>query len=447
MSSRTVHFVALGCPKNRVDTERMAGLAQRIGLQLVADPQAAEIIVVNTCGFIQPATEESIETVLELGRLKQTGRCTTLVMAGCLAQRHADELAAEMPEVDHFIGTENLPQLAQILRADAPPSRVAVSTPGRIPLPDDEHERLLSSPLPSAYLKIAEGCDRRCSFCIIPELRGRQRSRAVGSLVREAERLVAAGARELVLVAQDTTAYGRDLEPPARLVQLLEALDSIAPLRWIRVLYAYPTAVDRELMRAMARLSRVVPYLDLPLQHVDDGVLRAMRRGHSGDLARRVIDELRREVPGVFLRSTLLVGHPAETAAAHRALLDFVAAAELDHLGVFPFSPEEGTAAAALPDRVPAETARERAEEVLQLQREISRRRLARLHGEQLEVLVEGPSEESEYLVQGRHAGQAPEVDGVVILADCAGTVRPGEMVRATVTDSGDYDLVATPAE
>jgi len=442
--SRRVHFVALGCPKNRVDTERMAGLARRLGLELTGDPGQADLIVVNTCGFILPAKEESIETVLELAQLKEHGPCRALVMAGCLPQRHAQELAAQMPEVDHFIGTEDLPRLAEILVGGTAP-RLCVSPPGAGPLLDAQYERELTDSPHSTYLKIAEGCDRRCAFCVIPRIRGHQRSRTVASLLEEAAQLARWGVRELSLVAQDSTAYGRDLSPPSTLADLLAHLAQIDQLCWIRVLYAYPTAVDLPLIQALADLPRVVPYLDLPIQHVDDAVLRAMRRGHDGAQIRRLLDDLRRDLPGIFIRTTLISGHPGETAQAHRALLDFVAGAELDHVGVFPFFAEEGTAAAEMSDQVPADVATERADEVLALQRGISRRRLARLRGAELSVMVDGVSPQSEYLLQGRHPGQAPDVDGVVILTDCAGELEPGDLVRARVTDSGDHDLVATP--
>jgi ribosomal protein S12 methylthiotransferase len=443
MTRRSIHFVALGCPKNRVDTERMLGLAASLGLRLVADPEEADVIVCNTCGFIDPAKEESINTILELAQHK-AGRCSTLVMAGCLSQRYPEELAAELPEVDHFVGAADLANLEQILSGgDA--GRVCVTPAERATHHDERYERVLVDRVHSAYLKIAEGCDRRCAFCIIPALRGPQLSRSIDSLVREAEALVAAGALELNLVAQDTTAWGRDLPDAPRLADLLVALDRVEALRWIRVLYAYPTAIDDPLIAALRELPRVVPYLDLPLQHTDDLVLRRMRRGHGGDQALELVQRLRAAIPGIHLRSTLLCGHPGETDAAHQRLLRFVEQAELDHLGVFPFSAEEGTAAATQDDQVPTELARQRADEVMALQREISRRRLELLRGQRLPVLVDGQSEESEYLLQGRHAGQAPEVDGVVVLTDCEG-VQVGELIEAEVTDSSDYDLVARPA-
>ena len=441
MSRHTIHMVALGCPKNRVDTERMAGLARRHDLELTADPALAETILVNTCGFVVDASEESIDVVLEMARYKQQGSCTRLIMAGCLAQRHPGELARELPEVDHFIGTSDLERLDQILGGDQMP-RQWVGFPRAAN--EERYERDLSGSSHMAYLKIAEGCDRPCAFCIIPVLRGPQRSLDVPALEAEARQLAGAGVRELVLVAQDTTAYGRDLTPRAHLADLLEALDAVPGLRWIRLLYAYPSAVDRRLREAMAGLPRVVPYLDMPIQHVDEEVLRRMKRGYCGDRVRACIDELRLAVPGVALRTTLICGHPGETAAAHQAMVKFVTEQRLDHLGVFAFSAEAGTESASDPDQVPAELAAERAAELMEVQRHVSRQKLRALVGQHLEVLVDGPSPESELLMEGRHAGQAPEVDGVVVLTDGGGPM--GEILDAEVIDAGDYDLVARPS-
>lgn len=421
----------------------MLGLARTLGLEPVAEPAEADVIVVNTCGFIVPAKEESIDALLELARFKQEGRCSLLVMAGCLSQRHPDELAAELPEVDLFLGTTDLRGLAEALETGTV-TRVAVGEPGRARADDEaRYERLLEASAQSAYLKIAEGCDRPCAFCIIPRLRGPQRSRSEASLLDEARQLAARGVRELTLCAQDTTAYGRDLTPSSSLPELLRALDRIEGLRWLRVLYAYPSSVDEALCEALASLPRVVPYLDLPIQHIDDEVLRRMKRGYGETRVRSTLEMLRRSVPGIHLRGTLLSGHPGETAAAHRALCRFVAEGAFDHLGVFPFSPEEGTEAATQPDPVREEEAQARAEELVELQRRVSRDRLRRLRGSELEVLVERESEESEYLREGRHAGQAPEVDGLVYLADCEAV--PGRFLRVRVESSADYDLVARP--
>lgn len=437
---QTIYFIALGCPKNQVDTERMLGLAQQLGFQGVPDASDADVIVINTCGFITSAKEESIETILELAQYKEN-RCHQLVVAGCLAQRHADELALEMPEVDHFIGAGDLEQLKIILNNPAS-ARASVRPPGS-GADESNFERALLGNRHIAFLKIAEGCDRRCAFCIIPRLRGPQRSRTVPSLVDEARTLIASGVRELILVAQDTTAYGRDLTPSPRLADLLSALDQLEQLRWIRILYTYPAEIDHQLIQALATLPRVVPYLDIPFQHIDDQVLRCMHRGYTGQQVRRVIQNLRQAIPAIYLRGTVITGHPGETSAAHQYLLQFIQEMELDHLGVFTFSPEEGTIAAAQPNEVPTELAEERAQEVLELQLGISQHKLARHKGQTLEVLVDGISSESEYLMEGHHAGQAPEIDGVVILSNC--TANAGDFVSVQVIDSGDYDLIGSP--
>ena len=438
-----LYIAALGCPKNRVDSERMAGLAGTLGMGLTADPASAQVILVNTCGFVEAASQESVDAVLELAAYKETGACQTLVVAGCLAQRYPEELARELPEVDYFVGSGDLERLGRVLRGEAE-ARFRARPP--VPLDEGAWERALVSEAHSAFLKIGEGCDRSCAFCIIPALRGPQRSRDVGSLTDEARKLVEAGARELILVAQDTTTYGRDLTPRADLPELLAALSALTQegagtLRWIRLLYAYPTRVDLGLARAMAGLPGVVPYLDLPIQHVDDRVLRRMKRGYSGDRVSQALNTVRAELPGVALRTTLICGHPGETDAAHQRLLAFLDQARLDHVGVFPFSAEEGTAAAGQPDQVPPELARQRADEVMALQQQISRDKLSALVGQELEVLVDGPDPQSEFLMVGRHPGQAPEIDGVVHLADCG--ARAGEFVKAVVEQSGDYDLVA----
>jgi ribosomal protein S12 methylthiotransferase len=444
--SQTVHFVSLGCPKNRVDTEVMLGHTADAGYQVVADPAAADVIVVNTCGFIGEAKQESIDAILEMARFKAEGSCQRLVVTGCLSQRYPKELAREMPEVDHFLGTDEVALVTQAIAGRT--ERVRVMETPRY-LYDDLAPRRPSMALHTAYVKIAEGCDRPCAFCIIPKLRGPQRSRAPESVVREAEELAARGAREICLVAQDLTTYGRDL-PDGRapegptLERLLAALAQVEGLRWIRLHYAYPTAVTDGLLEVMAREERVAKYLDVPIQHVDDGVLKAMRRGHGARVVRDLVERVRARVPGATLRTTFIVGHPGETDQAFQRLCDFVREAELDRVGVFNYSQEEGTVAALLPKRVPPKEMEARRRELLRIQREISKKKLRALRGQALEVLVEGPSDESEYLLMGRHQGQAPEIDGQVYLtlgedqAPAAGT-----FVRARVTHSAEYDLAA----
>jgi ribosomal protein S12 methylthiotransferase len=448
-----VHFVSLGCPKNRVDTEVMLGHTTGAGHSLVAAPEEAEVIVINTCGFIGEAKQESIDAILEMARHKEAGTCKRLVVAGCLSQRYPRELADEMPEVDHFIGTDEVGDIAGAIAGST--ERVHVAETPRF-LYDDLAPRRPSMATHTAYVKIAEGCDRPCAFCIIPKLRGPQRSRQPDSVVREAEALAAAGTREICLVAQDLTTYGTDLvsaqqpgAPIPTLESLLAQLARVEGLRWIRLHYAYPTACTDGLLKVMAREARVAKYLDVPVQHIDSGVLKSMRRGYGERVVRELCERVRARVPGATLRTTFIVGHPGESEQAFARLCDFVREAELDRVGVFNYSKEEGTVAALLPGRLPQKEIDARRRELLRIQRGISKRKLRALRGREIEVLVEGPSDESEYLLMGRHEGQAPEIDGQVYLSlpETAGEAAPpaaGAIVRAKVTHSAEYDLAAT---
>ena len=439
-----VHFVSLGCPKNRVDTEVMLGHAGGAGHRLVAAPEEAEVIVVNTCGFIGEAKQESIDAILEMARHKEAGTCKRLVVAGCLVQRYPGELAAEMPEVDQFIGTDEVGGINDAIAGTS--ARVRVAETPRY-LYDDLAPRTASGARHTAYVKIAEGCDRPCAFCIIPKLRGPQRSRDPESVVREARALAAAGTREICLVAQDLTTYGTDLPGRPTLASLLRALGGadMDGLRWIRLHYAYPTACTDELLDAVAGEARVAKYLDVPVQHIDSGVLKAMRRGYGERQVRDLCARARARVPGLTLRTTFIVGHPGETDEAFARLCDFVREADLDRVGVFNFSREEGTVSALLPKRVPGKEIDARRRELLRIQREISKKKLRAQRGRLLDVLVEGTSDESEYLLMGRHEGQAPEIDGQVYLSlgDAAEPPAPGSFVRARVTHSAEYDLAA----
>ncbi|HVR61583.1 MAG TPA: 30S ribosomal protein S12 methylthiotransferase RimO [Polyangia bacterium] len=445
-----VHFLSLGCPKNRVDTEVMLGHATGAGHTIVAAPEEADVIVVNTCGFIGEAKQESIDAILEMARHKEAGTCRRLVVAGCLSQRYPRELADEMPEVDHFIGTDEVGLIADAIAGAT--RRVQVAETPRF-LYDDIAPRRPSMAAHTAYVKIAEGCDRPCAFCIIPKLRGPQRSRDPDSVVREAEALAAAGAKEICLVAQDLTTYGTDLasdgKAPPTLEALLARLSQVDGLRWIRLHYAYPSACTDGLLDVMAREPRVAKYLDVPIQHIDSGVLKSMRRGYGERAVRALCERVRARVPGATLRTTFIVGHPGETDEAFQRLCDFVREADLDRVGVFNYSREEGTVAALLPGRVPKKEIDARRRELLRIQRAVSKKKLRALRGRTLEVLVEGPSDESEYLMMGRHEGQAPEIDGQVYLSlpESAGdTPAPlaGAIVRATVTHTAEYDLAAT---
>jgi ribosomal protein S12 methylthiotransferase len=439
----SVYYVSLGCPKNRVDTEVMLADTIAGGHDIVDDPSRAEIIVVNTCGFIGEAKEESVDTILEMARWKTAGACKKLVVTGCLTQRYPREIADEIPEVDQIFGSGEVRKVARALHLEpvGDDERVDVAAEPSY-LYDAATERVVAGPRHSAYVKIAEGCDRPCAFCIIPKLRGPQRSRSADDVIAEVEGLVARGTREINLVAQDLTKYGDDLADPPTLAGLLRRVARVPGVHWVRLHYAYPTAVTDELIEVIAEEPRVAKYLDVPLQHIDDRVLKLMRRGHTARRAYELVERLRRAIPDIVLRTTFLVGHPGESEAAFQALEDFVSATELDRVGVFTFSPEDGTASAALGETVPLAVARKRRTALMRLQRGISKRKQAKLLGAEIEVLVDGVSSESEYLLEGRWAGQAPEVDGVVYLAD--GTANPGDIVRARVTSFADYDLAAS---
>lgn len=437
---KKVYFVSLGCPKNQVDTEVMLGVVKGQGHVLVDTAEEADTLVVNTCGFIEEAKQESIDTILELAQAKAQGK-KRLVVAGCLSQRYPDELAREMPEVDHFLGSADMLGLANVLTNQAP--RMGVTPLSRRAyLYDHNTPRQVTGRQHSAYIKIAEGCDRPCAFCIIPKLRGPQRSREIASIVAEATALAAAGTREVCLIAQDLTTYGTDLEPRAGFEALLDGLCQVDGLRWIRLHYAFPTTVTDGLLKQIASEPKIATYLDVPLQHVDTEVLRRMRRGYTEKSVRTLVEKLRAQSNYIHLRTTMLVGHPGETEAAFQRLYDFVEEGAIDHLGVFPWSREDGTASALLPGRVDPEEAEERRLALMELQEEIRLARHEAKIGEVLEVLVDGVSDESEFLLDARHEGQAPGIDGKVILAD--GAAQPGDFVRARVTQADAHDLVAT---
>ena len=429
-------MATLGCPKNRVDSEVMLGTLGARGYTLVERPEDASVIVVNTCAFIGPAKQESVDTILELAELKKTGRCNTLVVTGCLSQRYGPELAKEMPEVDHFLGTGAYVQIGDLLAAEAAPRQI-------IPDPDYVHDartpKVNSSPKWTAYLKISEGCDNACAFCIIPTLRGAQRSRPNDDLVAEARTLAASGVRELNLVAQDLTAYGHDLPGRPQLHQLLEALCSV-DVRWIRLHYAYPRVFPDTLIEVMAREPKIAKYLDMPLQHASDRLLRSMRRGRDSAFLIALLAKLRARIPGLTFRTSLIAGLPGETEDDFALLKEFVRTQRFERMGCFQYSDEEGTAAYDFADKVPQKVIERRWREVMAVQKRINREQNRALIGKRLEVLVEGPSPESEHLLVGRHEGQAPDIDGVVYINDGFG--YPGEFVTVEVTEAHDYDLV-----
>lgn len=436
-----VHLISLGCPKNRVDSEVMVGKLQRGPFELVDDPAAADVIVVNTCSFIQPATEESVDTVLEMAGHKRTGNCKKLVVTGCMVQRFGRALEEELPEVDHFLGTGEYHRIDEVLlsrEGQAPKS--FVDTPLYI---HDELSPRINSWLPhSAYLKISEGCDHRCAFCIIPTLRGKMRSRTIASLVTEARRLAEQGVVEINLVSQDSTAYGRDLNDGADLGLLLRALAKVDGIRWIRLHYAYPIGLPESLLRAIAEEEKVVPYLDMPLQHASGPMLKAMRRGVTREGQERILERVRRFVPDIAIRTTFIVGFPGETDEDYGVLQDFVSAQRFDRVGVFTYFQEDGTPAAALPGQVEEKVKKARQKQLMKVQAEISRKKHKLLVGREVTVLVDGPSKESELVLVGRLASQAPDVDGLVYLSEVGPDVRPGQLRTVRITRATAHDLV-----
>jgi ribosomal protein S12 methylthiotransferase len=439
MPPRKIHFVSLGCVKNRVDTEVMLGIAEAQGFSPVEEPDEAEVIVVNTCGFIGEAKKESVDAIFELAEYKKVGACQKLVVAGCLSQRYPLELAAQMPEVDHFLGSSDMTKLADVLSGNV--GRMLVGNPADW-LMRASDPRTLTQSRASAWLKIAEGCNRTCAFCVIPQIRGAQRSRAADDVVAEAERLVAGGAIELNLVSQDTIAYGRDL-PKAERVALAEVARRVAEVRgvrWVRLFYLYPETIDEALIDLLANHPRVVPYVDMPLQHASDAMLARMRRGHGSGRQRRVVERLRAAIPGLTFRTAFIVGHPGETQNEFDELCAFVEWARFEHAVVFRYSDEETCAAHSLNDKVPALVSANRARKITAIQRRIAREKNRALIGKELDVLVEGASEEHELVMKGRHAGQAPDIDGNVFVSE--GESHPGEMRRVRIVQASDWDLV-----
>ncbi|MBU1275446.1 MAG: 30S ribosomal protein S12 methylthiotransferase RimO [Proteobacteria bacterium] len=430
--SKTYYLLNLGCAKNLVEGEHLAGLLLAGGWQAVAEPGQAEVLLLNTCGFIQPAVEEAIEAALDLSESKTPAQ--RLVVAGCLVGRYGKKLAASLPEADLLLAPGEAPRLLELM-ASPPPGRLAISPPRS--LFGGADPRALSTGPGWAYLRVSDGCAQSCAFCTIPHIRGPLRSRPLDDLLAEAESLAALGVRELNLVAQDLTSYGRDLGGPG-LAELLAALSNIDGIEWLRPLYLHPDLIDDNLIAAILGTPKVAPYFDLPLQHVADPVLSAMGRRRSGAELGSLVAGIRKAAPRAVLRTTLLVGHPGEGPAEFAALKEFVAAMEFDRLGVFPYSPEAGTRSARL-KAPPPQTAQKRAGQIMELQRRISRRRLAPLLDQTLPVLVLGPHPDSDLVWAGRALGQAPEVDGMVIITE--GAAQPGSIAPCRITATHDYDL------
>ncbi len=433
-----VHLVSLGCPKNRVDSEVMVGTLQQGDYALVESPEDADVIVVNTCSFIQPATEESVEAVLEMARFKEAGSCKKLIVTGCMVQRYGQALEGELTEVDHFLGTGEYHRIGEVLaRPQAP--RSFVDTP--LYIHDEMAPRVNSWAQHSAYLKISEGCNHRCTFCIIPQLRGKLRSRTIESLVAETARLASQGVRELNLISQDSTAYGRDLYGKPALAQLLQALARVDGVDWLRIHYAYPIGLPDELLHVIANEPKVLPYLDIPLQHASGPMLKAMKRGVTRAGQERILDRLREAVPDIAVRTTFIVGFPGETDEDFAVLEDFIASQRFSRVGVFTYFPEDGTPGAALPDQVPDEVKVARQARLMELQAEISQAHHDELVDTVQRVLIDKVSSESELLLEGRLMSQAPDVDGKVYISGLLQGAAPGQIRDVQITQAGPYDL------
>src|SRR4030042_6733646 len=434
----TICLVSLGCPKNLIDSEVILGLLSKEGYLLTTDPLRAEILIVNTCSFIEEATKEAIETILQLSRFKKEGRCRLLIVSGCLPQRYGEVLERELPEVDIFVGTgafQNLPKLL------SQKSKRKSFLPQPAFLYNERTPRILSTPPFIAYLKIAEGCSNACTFCTVPKIRGRYRSRKPRSVLEEAQRLVDQGVQELILIAQDTTAYGRDLQDGTNLEKLLKYLIKVEGLRWIRILYSYPKINNFTdgFLELMAQEEKICPYLDLPIQHIDDEILKRMGRRSTRVEIRSLLKKIRTFLPEVSLRAALIAGFPGEKESQFKALLDFVEETQFDHLGVFKYSAEEGTPAPRLPHPISESVKEKRLRILMEIQKKISLKKYQKMVGEKRVVLVEGPQRERSVL-RGRLQTQAPEIDGSVFLN---GKAQPGNWVGARMTQALPYDLVA----
>jgi len=440
-----IYFRTLGCAKNQVDSEVMLGQLAQAGLTVVDDERTADAIIVNTCGFIDTAKEESINTIIELGGLKTRGRCKALIATGCLTQRYQGELLKELPELDAIVGVGDFPQIAEIVRGrlggTAPDAgREWFTHPTFLYDADTPRRRL--GPRHWAYVKISEGCDKRCAFCAIPSFRGDLASRTIDSIVGEATGLAAEGVREVNLIAQDLPAFGMDRGRKGELLELVRALAAIDDLRWIRLMYLYPHKLPQGLVDLFVTEPKVVPYVEMPIQHIDDAILRRMNRGGTSAEIHRILDTFREKVPGVVIRTSFIVGFPDETEWEFDRLRRFVEDQRFDRIAVFTYSMEEGTAAEKFGDPVDAGTKAERRQRLLDLQLEIAQQKGDELVGARRTVMIEGPAQDDQFALEARLATQAPEIDGVVYLTE--GGAEPGEFVEAEITEAMGYDLVAT---
>src|SRR5882762_7705652 len=449
---KKVGFISLGCPKNLVDSEVMMGQLKANGYELTADASEADTLVVNTCGFIDSAKKESVEAILEAAQLKTNGYATRLVVAGCLVERYRDELKASMPEVDAFIGTS---QINDILAVCDPQTNtrslpvIPLGNQSATYLYDESTPRVLATPSHYAFIKIAEGCDRPCAFCFIPQMRGHFRSRRFGSIVAEAHQLAEEGVKELILVAQDSSRYGEDLGKQDALAHLLRELSHTDEIEWVRVMYTYPTHISDGFLDVLAEEPKAVKYLDMPLQHASQNVLRLMKRGGNRASLERLIERVRSRVPGIAVRTTFITGFPGETDEDFEELLRFVKTVEFDRVGVFTYSDEEGTPAFELPNKVEPKIAKQRRARLMKEQARISRKRNKAKIGQRVTVIFEGESNESHLLWQGRIETQAPDIDGCVLINDVPEGFAPklGDLVNVLITEAQQYDLVGRIVE
>lgn len=437
------NIISLGCARNLVDSEVMAGILHKSNYEMVGEAEKADIVLVNTCGFIGAAKEESIDTILDVARLKEAGKIKKLVVAGCLSQRYPDEMAAELPEVDLFIGTGEVPRIAEILREHEANAarRQFIGVPSYIY--DHATPRLRSTPSYSAFLKVSEGCDHKCAFCIIPQMRGPHRSRSIDSIIRETVELAQSGVKEINLIAQDLTAYGRDRKDGTSLEGLLRQMEKVAGIEWIRLLYAYPNFLDLSLLELIRDSEKICKYMDIPFQHVSKPLLQRMRRGKSGSAVREAVERLRRTIPGLTLRTSLIVGFPDESEADFKELLEFVEESQFERLGVFKYSEEEGTAATRMSGKISEEEKERRWQELMDLQAAISRTKNEALIGSIQRVMIDEVYSDS-HKATGRTQAHAPEVDGAVFVESLEGhaAICGGELMDVKITGALDYDLV-----
>jgi ribosomal protein S12 methylthiotransferase len=444
---KKVGFISLGCPKNLIDSEVMMGQLKQEGYQITADAKTADTVVVNTCGFIDAAKQESIAAILEAAKLKTEGKATRLIVAGCLVERYRDQLKAEMPEVDAFIGTSQINDILSVCDPKTNTRALPVIPLGNQTatyLYDESTPRVLATPSHYAYIKIAEGCDRPCAFCFIPQMRGHFRSRRFGSIVAEAHQLAEEGVRELILVAQDSSRYGEDLGKQDALAHLLRELAHTEAIEWVRVMYTYPTHISDAFLDVLAEEPKAVKYLDIPLQHASQNVLKLMKRGGNRASLERLIERVRARVPEIAVRTTFITGFPGETDDDFSELIAFVKNVEFDRVGVFTYSDEEGTPAFDLPNKVNPRIAKRRRDRLMKEQSKIAKRKHQAMIGQTVPVMFEGESNETELLWQGRMETQAPDIDGCVLINDAPDDFapRPGELVKVLIEDAYEYDLV-----